>query len=277
MPDPPKIFVSYSHRDKRWLNALKVHLKPLEREGVIDLWADDKIKAGARWKEEIQQALAEAKVAVLLISAHFLASDFIIEEELQPLLAKKAEEQGLHIFPLIVSDSLFLEFESLTQFQAVNDPARPLDKMKKADRQTVFKDLAKTVKQALQPAPAQEEPAAAAQKAEPAAQEPSLQAKPPEQLSRPQKERTDSPAKARRRKKTAQAKPPEQSSRPQKERTDSPAKARKRKKTAPEPSPSPAQPRETPLQTWQNALGMPFARIPAGTFAMGSEESAAGD
>ena len=44
MPDPPKIFVSYSHSDKRWLNTLRAHLKPLEREGVINLWADDEIK-----------------------------------------------------------------------------------------------------------------------------------------------------------------------------------------------------------------------------------------
>ena len=34
------IFVSYSHRDRKWLERLQVHLKPLVRAGNIDLWDD---------------------------------------------------------------------------------------------------------------------------------------------------------------------------------------------------------------------------------------------
>lgn len=49
-----KVFISYSHADAKWLERLRVHLKPLEREGIIELWVDTKIQAGMRWKEEIQ-------------------------------------------------------------------------------------------------------------------------------------------------------------------------------------------------------------------------------
>lgn len=76
MPEPLNIFVSYSHRDKRWLEELQVHLAPLVRGGQVNLWDNTRIKAGAQWKEQIKQALEVADIAILLISHYFLASNF---------------------------------------------------------------------------------------------------------------------------------------------------------------------------------------------------------
>ena len=85
------IFVSYSHNDNQFLERLKVHLKPFEKSDQIDLWVDTNIKAGDKWKDKINDALENSVIAILLISADFLASDFIIDNELPPLL-KAAEE-----------------------------------------------------------------------------------------------------------------------------------------------------------------------------------------
>ena len=68
-------------QDEVWKNRLVKQLSMLEREGVLDVWEDRRIEAGADWSAEINAALKRAKVAVLLVSADFLNSQFIREKE----------------------------------------------------------------------------------------------------------------------------------------------------------------------------------------------------
>ena len=78
------VFISYCHRDTAWLDRLKIHLRPLVRRTSLDLWDDSRISPGQAWQKEIAGALARADVAILLVSADFLASDFIVNNELPP-------------------------------------------------------------------------------------------------------------------------------------------------------------------------------------------------
>jgi len=138
-----QVFVSYSHRDKKWLERLQVHLKPLVRAGDIDLWDDTRIQPGTDWKAEIDRALVSARVAVLLVSADFLASDFVQDQEL-PVLLEAAEQRGTRILPVIVSHSLFTN-SPLGRFQAVNAPDKPLEQLSKAGRDKALSDLARAI------------------------------------------------------------------------------------------------------------------------------------
>ena len=142
-----KVFISYSHKDARWLERLRVHLSPIERGGIIDLWDDTKIVAGAQWKEAILGALESARVAVALVSANFLASDFISQHEL-PTLLSRASSEGTIIIPIIVSPCLFLE-SGLSTFQAVNAPDRPLSAMTVAERERVLVKVAEAIRKRL--------------------------------------------------------------------------------------------------------------------------------
>src|SRR5215813_4630980 len=144
-----KVFVSYSHRDREWLERLQVHLRPLERRGLVELWDDTKIRPGDEWRKGIGAALDSAKVAVLLISADFLASDFIVENELPPLLAA-AEKDGVLILPLILKPSLFNETESLSKFQAVNPSSKPLINLPPGEQEEYLVRLSKAVLNAME-------------------------------------------------------------------------------------------------------------------------------
>lgn len=129
---PRKVFVCYCHKDKRWLECLRVHLALIESEGVIDLWSDTKIIPGAFWKQQIQEAIETSQAAIILVSPHLLASDFITEYEL-PRLLEQAASSGMRIVLVIVSYCLFNR-SRLSVFQTANAPDRPLVAMGVAER-----------------------------------------------------------------------------------------------------------------------------------------------
>jgi TIR domain len=134
------VVISYSHKDRRMVDRLLVHLRPLERDMLIDIWEDSRIKLGAKWHSEIEDAMNSAAVAILMISADFLASDFVMKKEV-PALLRTAESRGTVIMPLIIAPSLFSQ-SSLGCFQAVNSPASPLSKLNSHKRDEVFVRLA---------------------------------------------------------------------------------------------------------------------------------------
>jgi Clp amino terminal domain, pathogenicity island component/TIR domain len=141
---PAKVFISYSHGDKCCFDRLLVHLKPLERQKAITAWSDQNLRAGDKWREKIEGTLHEAAVAVLLVSADFLASDFIVENELPPLLAR-AEANGLRILQVILKPCGFNRNEILSSFQAVNDPKQPLLGMDHIGQEAVYNQVAEEI------------------------------------------------------------------------------------------------------------------------------------
>lgn len=157
-----QVFISYSHVDRRWLNELQVHLKAIERStGIIERWDDTKLKAGQKWREEIQTAIDSAKVAVLLVSVNFLASDFISKDELPPLLTA-AEKDGAVILPVIVEPCDLPP--TLSDFQALNGPDKTLAEMTKPQRARTWIKLVKRIEEVLSEKPSDEKRSESAKK-----------------------------------------------------------------------------------------------------------------
>jgi hypothetical protein len=143
-----RVFVSYSHADARWLSILQTHLKPFVRQGYLEPWTDRDIRPGDNWRESISQALSEAAVAVLLVTPEFLASDFIVKDELPPLLAAN-RAKGLVIVWIAVKDSAYGE-TVISEYQAANDPKHPLESLPGHSRSRVMVKIAKSIKEAIE-------------------------------------------------------------------------------------------------------------------------------
>jgi len=141
-----QVFISYSHKDKEWLERLQIMLKPLVRKNSIAVWDDTTIQAGSRWREEIDKALQSATVAVLLVSPDFLASDFVADHELPPLL-DAARTAGLTILWAYVSECLYEETE-IKDYQAAHDIARPLDSLSVAEQNRELVRICQEIKKA---------------------------------------------------------------------------------------------------------------------------------
>jgi len=137
------VFISYSRKDAEWLERLQTMLKPLVRNKKISTWSDKEIGVGDRWRSEIDSALSRAKVAVLLVSAHFLASDFIQDNELPPLL-DAANNNGTKIVWVPVGASLYSVTE-LGKYQAAHDPGKPLEGLSEAEQNQALVNICKII------------------------------------------------------------------------------------------------------------------------------------
>ncbi len=110
------VFISYSYKDEKEKDELLTHLGVLQGVGLIQVWSDDRIGAGDDWRQEIDQAIGQARVAILLISANFLTSDFILNQEV-PALLRRHESEGLIIFPLIAKACAWRVVDWLAKMQ----------------------------------------------------------------------------------------------------------------------------------------------------------------
>lgn len=140
-----QVFISYSHKDKKWRDDLDTHLKPYLRDGTISTWSDLQIKPGARWETEIDSALTNSAIAVLLVSPDFLNSDFIHVKELGPLL-KRAEEGGVKILWIPIRSSSYRQ-TPLKDYQAVIDVGKPIATIPRPKRDEVWVRICAKIQQ----------------------------------------------------------------------------------------------------------------------------------
>lgn len=144
-----QVFISYSHKDERWRDELEIQLKPYLRDGSITSWSDKKITPGSEWFRDIQSASTNCKIAVLLVSPDFLASDFIHQHELAPFL-KEAEQGGVKILWVPIRDSAYRR-TPLKNYQAVLSPDTPLAAMTRAKRDQAWVRICEDIEKAVNP------------------------------------------------------------------------------------------------------------------------------
>lgn len=143
-----KVFISYAHKDDTWRDTLRVALAPQERKGLLDIWDDKRIKTGDDWYKEIDTALKDCRIAILLVSMHFLASKFINAVELVSIFARH-ENEGLWIYPILVGPCDWEGEDQLKAKQMKLCNGQPFKKASEADQEEAFAEVAKEIRERL--------------------------------------------------------------------------------------------------------------------------------
>jgi formylglycine-generating enzyme required for sulfatase activity len=144
-----QLFISYSHKDRAWVDRLCTMLRPLEHRYGLERWDDSRIQAGMLWRDEIEKALASAQVALLLVSADFLASDYVTRSELPPLF-HAAKQEGLRILWVPLRPCLWKLIPEIEQYQAAIPPGRTLAQMAEVEQEEALVGVAEQIQVVFQ-------------------------------------------------------------------------------------------------------------------------------
>lgn len=137
----PRIFISYSHDDETWKDRVVSQLGVLEHEGLLSVWDDRRIDAGDDWLPDIETAIQSCHVALLLISAKFLTSKFILGTEV-PALLQRREQEGVRVIPVILKPCPWTRVSWLKSIQARPKDGKPLSGMSEYEVDAVLAALA---------------------------------------------------------------------------------------------------------------------------------------
>ena len=105
---PPVLrgFVSYAHKDHKLYTEFRQHLKALEREFQFGFFDDQGLRHGDRWDPVLKQQIAEAHIIVMVLSPAFMASDYIMDEEVPAIMAR-ARAKDVLVVPVLLKDSRY--------------------------------------------------------------------------------------------------------------------------------------------------------------------------
>ncbi|MCP4675396.1 MAG: toll/interleukin-1 receptor domain-containing protein, partial [Deltaproteobacteria bacterium] len=155
MSDKPLVFISYSHKDEFWKELLLMHLGSLSREFDVELWDDKRIVAGEDWAAEISIAIERASIALLLISSDYLASEYILQQEI-PFLLERQSRATLIVIPIIIRPCTWQSISWLTRVQVLPRDGQPLSTFDDERTDAEPADIAREVRNIVSHAKPQE-------------------------------------------------------------------------------------------------------------------------
>ncbi len=96
-----KVFFCYAHEDELLLNRIRMQLKPLQRQGLIELWHDREISAGMEWEQEIDKRLNTAEIILFMISPDFMNSEYCYNVEIKQAVERHKRGEA-RVIPIIL-------------------------------------------------------------------------------------------------------------------------------------------------------------------------------
>jgi hypothetical protein len=143
---PVKLFISYAHKDEDFRQELNTHLKLMQRQKLIDAWHDRQILPGQEWAGEIDEALQDARVILLLVSANFLASDYCYDKEMLRALERYEQKEAI-VIPIILS-ACDWHSAPFGKLQGLPKDAKPIKSWN--DRDEAWTDVARGIRRVIE-------------------------------------------------------------------------------------------------------------------------------
>ncbi len=142
---PKKLFFSYSKHDREYLEQLLSHLAVLRRKGKIAPWSDHLIRPGEEWDNVIREELNEADIILLLVSADFLATDYIWDVEIKTAMDRHAQKTA-QVVPVVLR-SCSWEDTPFGKLNGLPSKAKPVSSY--ADRDAAWLEVVKGIERLL--------------------------------------------------------------------------------------------------------------------------------
>src|SRR5512132_3192348 len=147
-PADPKLRLLVRHSDSSkdlvLAEELLGHLKPLQRFAGLDVWSDARLRAGDETRREIERAIDQANVALLLLSSDFFSSDTLLDVEVPKLLEK--HRQGLlKIIPVLLRSCLWDAHPWLSELHPLPRDGKPIASHQGDERDRVLTELVKEI------------------------------------------------------------------------------------------------------------------------------------
>jgi len=128
---PLRVFISYSRKDKEYLEDLKVFLTPLMRDQNMILWDDNTLKPGEEWDKSIRRELMRADIIIFLISPDLLATDYIWTVEMKEALERNDRAEAKMI-PVLIRDCLWRS-SPFARYNIIPEKGKPLSSFPNQD------------------------------------------------------------------------------------------------------------------------------------------------
>ncbi|HEX6746792.1 MAG TPA: toll/interleukin-1 receptor domain-containing protein [Longimicrobium sp.] len=142
-----RILCSYSHRDERLRQDLEAHLAVLHRLLLVrEIWTDRLILPGRDWQREIDEKLAEADLILLLVSAHFISSNYCYSIEMQKALDRHKRGEAI-VIPIIARPCDWTS-TPIGTLQALPQNGKPITEWK--NRDAGWTDVVKSIRELIQ-------------------------------------------------------------------------------------------------------------------------------
>ena len=140
-----RLFISYAHRDEDLRLELDDHLSNLQRQQIISGWHDRRIAPGQEWADQIDNALNEAQIILLLISARFMASDYCYAKEMVRAIERHDAGEAV-VIPIILS-ACDWQGAPFSKLQALPKDAKPIKNWN--DRDEAWLDVVRGLRQVI--------------------------------------------------------------------------------------------------------------------------------